>query len=98
MIIKKWRVIHGTGCFLVDYGGWETMRLGKFIRKFLYCFEDIKIRFIYSLDETPVVCLSSYEGEKIVNKYKDKRVIKIYSDRYNGKYSEIICICIDLED
>lgn len=74
MIIKKWRVIHGTGCFLVDYGGWETMRLGKFIRKFLYCFEDIKIRFIYSLDETPVVCLSSYEGEKIKKQLNQKVV------------------------
>lgn len=52
------------------------MRLGKFIRKFLYCFEDIKIRFIYSLDETPVVCLSSHEGEKIKKQLNQKFVIQ----------------------
>lgn len=49
-----------------------TMKLGVFIEKFLSRCDDIKIQQLFSNIETNVICIATEEGQKVMDKYKDK--------------------------
>ena len=74
------------------------MKLGVFIEKFLSRCDDIKIQQLFSNIETNVICLATEEGQKVVDKYKDKIVHKIFPVCYRDRGRESAYICIVLED
>lgn len=73
------------------------MTVGKFITTFLFPHEDVMIKSIDRQIQTDIITLCTKHGREVIQKYKDKKVLSIFSGRYRDKERETSYICIIME-
>lgn len=73
------------------------MTVGKFITTFLFPHEDVMIKSMDRQIKTDIITLCTKHGREVIQKYKDKKVLSIFSGRYIDKGRETSYICIIIE-